>query len=269
MHRYVFASPLVKGKRVLDAACGEGYGSALLAGSADFVNGVDIDSATIEYARGRYQADNLSFKRADCRDLPFEDGHFDCVVSFETIEHLEDQSGVMREFRRVLKPEGMLIISSHDKAVYSDAHEFDNEYHVKELYHDEFRELLAEQFPATLLFRQQLLFHSVIWSTEKTGRTAIDQLRQGEVARMDRSDHDGLYLLALCAADTSCLPAMDEALWLFDDAEASVYQHYQHEIRKNMSAGKYIAERDQEILDLKAALAEKSVPWWRRLFRSK
>jgi hypothetical protein len=175
----------------------------------------------------------------------------------------------MREFRRVLKPDGMMIMSSPDKAVYSDSHDFDNEFHVKELYQDEFRELLAGQFPATLLFRQQLLFHSVIWSTDQTGGSAIDQSRQGEVVRMNRPGHDGLYLLAICAADISCLPAMEEALWLFDDAEASVYQHYQHEIRKNMSAGKYIAERDKEILELKAALAGTSVPWWQRLLRIK
>src|SRR5262245_31216724 len=88
-HRYHFAASLVAGREVLDVACGEGYGSALLARSAAQVTGADIAPAAISHARGRYAGQpNLAFCEADCAALPFADGSFDVVVSFETIEHI-------------------------------------------------------------------------------------------------------------------------------------------------------------------------------------
>ncbi len=81
-HRYAWAAPLVSGLEVLDAACGEGYGSALLAGSARRVDGVDVDAGTIEHAGARYRRDNLTYHAADVLALPFADDSFDCVVSY-------------------------------------------------------------------------------------------------------------------------------------------------------------------------------------------
>ena len=89
-HRYAFAGGLVRGRKVLDAACGEGYGSAMLARSAASVTGVDISEASIEHARRRYRAPHLEFRSADCLNLPFDDDSFDSIVSFETLEHLAD-----------------------------------------------------------------------------------------------------------------------------------------------------------------------------------
>ena len=73
LHRYAFARELVAGKRVLDAACGEGYGAALLAGSAVAVTAVDRSAQAIGHARSRYGASNLDFREADCLELPFDD----------------------------------------------------------------------------------------------------------------------------------------------------------------------------------------------------
>jgi len=117
IHRYAFAGELVRGKRVLDAACGEGYGAAQLARTAQSVMAVDISDETISHAQRRYRAENLEFRVADCCKLPFHDDEFECIVSFETLEHLEDQAGLLKEFRRVLAPDGFLLISSPDKAV--------------------------------------------------------------------------------------------------------------------------------------------------------
>ena len=144
-HRYAFARELVAGRRVLDAACGEGYGSVLLAASvvvlcvalneasAATVTGVDRSEDSITHACSRYQATNLDFQVADCLDLPYADDHFDCVVSFETLEHLADHDRLMREFRRVLQPDGFLLLSSPDKAVYSEQQQNRNEFHIREL----------------------------------------------------------------------------------------------------------------------------------------
>ena len=89
-HRYVVARRFCEAKTVLDVACGEGYGSAMLARSAASVTGVDISEASIEHARRRYRAPHLEFRSADCLNLPFDYDSFDSIVSFETLEHLAD-----------------------------------------------------------------------------------------------------------------------------------------------------------------------------------
>ena len=272
MHRYVFAGDLVRGKSVLDAACGEGYGAAYLARTAHSVTAVDISEDAIVHARSRYRSGNLDYQVADCCRLPFEDDQFDCIVSFETLEHLGDQSGLLKEFRRVLQPGGFLLISSPDKAVYTDNYGNENEFHVRELYRDELDELLAEQFPVRKLLGQKLLFHSAIWSLNSGSGIRVHQSNDEGVSVRTDPGHDAMYFIAICAAEESGLPSLDAGLWLFDDAQESVYEHYHHEIRKNMAAGKLLADRDRELERLKSRLEEQAVksaltiPWWRRLF---
>ena len=123
IHRYAFAGELVRGKRVLDAACGEGYGAAQLVCTAQSVKAVDISDEAISHAQRRYRAENLEFRVADCCKLPFPDDEFECIVSFETLEHLEDQAGLLKEFRRVLAPDGFLLANfnleiTHKRCVF-------------------------------------------------------------------------------------------------------------------------------------------------------
>ena len=267
-HRYVFAREMVRGKRVLDAACGEGYGSALLASAASSVEGVDISEQAVAHACNRYPAQNLEFRVSDCLDLPYADGEFDCIVSFETLEHLEDQAGLLKEFRRVLKPGGFLMLSSPDKAVYTDRQQNRNEYHVRELYRDELEALLGQHFPAYRLWGQKLMFQSAVWSLEGQEGVQLNLEKDGQVSSISGPAHDPVYFIAICAAEAACLPEVPYGLSLFDDAAESVYQHYHQEIRRVISAGTLLAERDREIAELKSTLAESQSrsPWWRRFF---
>lgn len=268
VHRYVFARELLGGRRVLDAACGEGYGSALLAQNATHVTGVDVSGEAVEHASQRYHAPNLEYRQADCLALPFTDGEFDCVVSFETLEHLENHEGLLAEFRRVLRPNGFLLISTPDKAIYTDQQGNQNEFHVAELYRDEFESLLGRHFPVHRLWGQKLLFQSSIWSLQAAPGVILHQEGTAGVSSAPGPEHDAVYLLALCAKDEAFLPDLEYGLSLFDDAEQSVYEHYYHEIQKNMTAGGLLQEKDREIAELKAALAEPApgqTSWWRRL----
>lgn len=259
-HRYALASELVKGRRVLDAACGEGYGSALLASGATTVDGVDLSSQAIEHARKRYVADNLRFLTASVTRIPVRDNSFDAIVSFETLEHLSQQSQMLTEFSRVLDSRGFLMISSPDRATYSDASGYTNEYHVKELYRDELMTLLKAHFPAVRLMGQAMAFQSLLWpvddeSPKGDAHQALvhhgDQLEAGPLPKLVP-----LYFVAVCAARSEYLPDMP-LVSSFMDQEQSVYAHYQHEIRKNMAAGQLLADRDEEIRRLKAALAQR------------
>lgn len=156
LQRYQAAASLVQGKTVLDAACGEGYGSFILAGSAASVVGIDIAEQAVTYAAQKYQRDNLRYQCASIEALPVADHSVDVVVSFETIEHVNDelQRIFLREIKRVLIPGGLLIMSSPDKYVYSELKKFNNVYHVHEMYTDEFKELLGSYFLHAAFFRQ-------------------------------------------------------------------------------------------------------------------
>jgi SAM-dependent methyltransferase len=268
-HRYAFALQFVQGKTVLDAACGEGYGSALLATAAAAVTGVDLSADAIRHASDRYQAANLDFQCANCLALPFAADSFDRVVSFETLEHLADHDALLREFRRVLRPGGFLLLSSPDKAVYSERMQNRNEFHVRELYRDELETLLRKHFPAFRLWGQKLLFQSAIWSLDGAPGVGLLQESDGSVRPSATPGHDPVYFIALCAADQDSLPPTEDGLSLFDDAGESVYQHYYHEIRKNMAAGELLAGKERELEELRAELAAGPAaarpPWWRRL----
>ena len=165
-HRYAFARRFAQGKRVLDAACGEGYGSALLASVAQSVVGVDIDADAIVHARDRYgEGDRVRFVNGSCSALPLPDASVDAVVSFETIEHLDaaDQPKMLAEFARVLVPDGVLIVSSPNKRLYSDARAYVNEFHRHELYRDGLAALLAPSFPTQAWYHQRVAPWSTIW----------------------------------------------------------------------------------------------------------
>jgi len=258
LHRYAFARALCAGWHVLDAACGEGYGSAVLADTAASVLGVDIADEAVQHAQKRYAGRaNLRFQQGDATRLDhLPDASFDVVVSFETLEHLTAQEALLAGFARVLREDGLLLISSPDKATYSDASGFRNEFHVRELYREELLDLLRPRFPYVRLYGQKLLFQSALWAMETAegGASAATSLADGRVEAGLR--YAPLSLVAVCSRRP--LPADLPALDLFGDKDESVYAHYNHEIRKNMAAGGRIAELEAEVAALRQALAAQS-----------
>jgi len=154
MARYHFALRLARAKRVLDAGCGAGYGSAELADVAESVTAIDIAPAAVEYARAHYALPNLAFEQASCTQLPYADGAFDLVVGFEVIEHLENWRDFLQEVRRVLAPAGQLIVSTPNRLYYTESRgtEGANPFHVHEFDFDEFTRELKQFFPYVSMF---------------------------------------------------------------------------------------------------------------------
>jgi SAM-dependent methyltransferase len=253
-HRYAFARALARGRRVLDAACGEGFGSALLAATATSVCGVDIAPAAVAHARARYGGlKGLAFREGDCTrldDLP--DASFDLIVSFETLEHVQEQERMLDGFARLLAPDGVLLISTPDKHLYTDVTGVSNEYHVRELYRPEFEALIDARFPQRRLFGQKLMFASAIWDGGSGPWSAA--ILDAEGGLRPTLEYAPLYYVAACARQRDVLDALP-SLSLFGDATQSIYAHYEDEIRKGIRAGHRILELEAQLARLEARCA--------------
>lgn len=251
-HRYAFARALVAGKRVADVACGEGYGAHLLAQSAQAVTGLDLSADSIAHAQRRYAAQtNLSFEQGDACALSWADASFDVLTSFETLEHLEDQEALMAGFARVLGERGVLMVSSPDKRNYSDLRDYHNEFHVRELYRDEFETLLKKHFKCVRVYAQKLLFQSALWiddaqnlSTSVRGARWHTVQPTGEIS--DGPGYGPMYYIAVCTQSEADMPELPE-VDLFGDLDESVYRHYEQEIRKNMQAGGLLQQASADL----------------------
>lgn len=208
LHRYFFARSLCRGLDVLDVASGEGYGAALLAQVARSVVGVEVAEDTVEHARAAYDAPGLTFLHGDARRIPCPDHSFDAVVSFETLEHFYEHDEFMAEVRRVLRPDGLLIVSSPERDVYSPAGYPPNPYHVHELTHAEFGTLLRANFGHVSMYAQRPLLGSALVAEEvPAGAAPLLTFEKRDAGRFEASVGlpRPIYLVAV-ASDQPFVP---------------------------------------------------------------
>lgn len=157
--RYIFASQFVKGKSVIDLATGSGYGACILSTQgARKVTGVDNSKDAIAYAIKTYKASGLKYVFSEASSLPFDKGAFDVCVSFETIEHLKNQEKFIKEIKRVLKKDGLLVLSTPNKKIYPKG----NIFHTKEFTSSGLSKLLRPHFKYLRLLFQNNVFGSYI-----------------------------------------------------------------------------------------------------------
>ena len=255
-HRYAVVRDVVKGKAVLDVACGEGYGSVLMADVAHTVVGVDISDEAVHHASSLYDKQNLKFVQASVINLEFPDDSFDVVVSFETIEHLAEQVEMLSEIRRVLRPNGVLIISSPNRPIYSEESGEHNEFHVKELDFQEFDTLLRSLFPKVEYFGQRLLMSSVIQQLNGAPSTSSVWSDDGGKLHANAGDlKDPVYFLALCGSASAKLPHLGmSALY---PGSIDLVKHYVGFAKWAKSLEKIVAERDTQLAERDTQLAER------------
>lgn len=134
---YEFAKPLIQGKKVLDVGCGLAYGTALMAGSASTITGIDYDAVTVEANKKSYgKIVNLDFKQAVIPPLPFEDNSFDIITAFQFIEHIKPRKEFIKECLRVLRPGGSFLVTTPNVKMSLAR----NPFHVHEYTFDEMRD---------------------------------------------------------------------------------------------------------------------------------
>lgn len=222
--RYLFASRLAKRKRVLDIACGLGYGSAELAKSARTVCAIDIATQAVVEASRRYQSPNLSFMAASATRLPFPDASFDLIVAFEVIEHLEEWPALLSEARRLIAPGGQVIISTPNQSFYAQTRKTagPNPFHVHEFQYAEFREALRTHFSSVTLYLQN---HAAVISIQPDHAHHGLELAVEEPAPNPETSH---FFLAVCAMS----PQTGSPLYVYLPAAANVLKEREDHIAK-------------------------------------
>lgn len=259
-HRYAVAVEIVQDRAVLDVACGEGYGSSLLANYARSVVGVDVSAESVRHAQATYSnQQNLSFVQAGATSLPMTPDSFDVVVSFETIEHLLEQAEMLAEIRRVLRPDGCLIISSPNRPVYSADRETPNEFHVAELDFEELHDLLSSQFGAVKYYGQQIEMGSVVRPRSedrdyfKAWHDNGSQLGGG----CGRASAASKYFLAVCGSADSGLPCLSASVLYPDDLDLA--ETYRGFARWAQSVDKLYADSRSAYAEITEKMDEQAV----------
>jgi SAM-dependent methyltransferase/chromosome segregation ATPase len=192
--RYLYAASLATGKRVLDAGCGTGYGTACLGRGAALAVGFDVSEDAIAFAKSHY-GKRARFRTGSAEQFSEEDGSFDVVTAFEVIEHLENWPNLIKEANRVLTGDGVFLVSTPNKTYYAETRggSGPNPYHVHEFDYDDFLAALTAVFPHVAILGQNRTESFTFRAEEAPGSSWVDF---GEVTEPVARAH---FYLAVCS----------------------------------------------------------------------
>lgn len=247
MTRYFFASQFVKNKVVLDIACGSGYGSDyLLQAGAEKVIGIDISEETINYCKEKYFESKIDFLVGDVEKIPLDNSSVDVVISFETIEHVDEKTQIifLQEVKRILKKDGVFVVSTPNSLVYPKG----NKFHLKELNYEEFSNLLNSKFKKVEILYQDNVESSYVYSQENLEKRNCND---GVSKKTDLVQaKDSMYLIAVC--QDKSIENMKGYTGLSNIKPYIQYTNLINNIQqKDQTIANYISEistKDQEIL---------------------
>jgi len=223
--RYALAVRFAHGRRVLDMGCGTGYGTADLALVASFALGVDLSAEAIDY--GVLHFPSARFLQCSANSVPFPPASFDLVTAFEVIEHLQDWRPLLAEARRVLEPNGMLIVSTPNQRYYAEtrAQSGPNPFHEHEFEFGEFRTSLSEFFPhVQILFQDRVEAFAFYDGTSEANRT---HGAQADLARPSGDPEAANFFIGFC----SCAPLPQLPAFLYAPRAANLLREREEHIR--------------------------------------
>jgi len=262
LHRYAFASKFTFDKKVLDLACGEGYGVNILARNAKSVTGIDYDEKTINHAKKTYKQKNIEFLKGSITDVPIKDSKlFDVIVCFEAIEHVDEQEKVLQEVKRLLKEDGIFLISTPNKIVYDSEQIEPNPFHKKELTMDEFQNLLKPYFTNVKVYGQKALNTSNIWPLNTSSEEKFEEIiiKKSKEQFEFIKNKEAKYFIAISTDKINKIKI--NTSFLFDPESSKTYtSRLENEIKlKNdeiSKASKHLSKIEKDISRSKSQLEE-------------
>jgi len=257
--RYRAAAELVKGKHVLDIAAGSGYGSAVLAETAKKVVGVDVDKDAIKYANKNYKTSNVEFILGDGVSIPLPDKSLDVVVSFETIEHIEDYRKFMSEVKRVLKPDGLLVLSTPNDVEFPES----NHFHIHEFEQKELEKLVAGYFKHRKSYYQGTWLYNALFDASKMNeewQASVTTMQTAPIG-LDRC----IYFYMICS-NRNITESLEPLAAISEHYSERKLQEYEQSVRKHIEdqgeimehQKRAIASKDNELEQAHAKLEEAS-----------
>ena len=274
--RYRFARLLVEEKVVLDVGSGVGYGSKILAEKASSVLAVDVSEEAIRYTGEKYAAKNIEMVVGDGQELPLASDSVDVVVSFELIEHLQGQQAHLAEVSRVLKPDGLTVISTPNRIFYSQESNQANPFHTHEFDFREFLDVLKSVFSSVEIYFQNHIAGLIV------GNPSLYR----EVATFLQEDVDDLqatsnFFVAVCAHGRQYQPApgnfcllpgsgnllrerqlniqrLEEGVARLDRALTRLQGEYEQRSSWALQLNRQVKSRDRSLMQLRAEFEDRS-----------
>jgi SAM-dependent methyltransferase len=230
----MFAARLARRKRVLDIACGIGYGAAEMAAAAATVTAIDVAFDAVRRSASEYRRANLRFVCASATGLPFPDHSFDLVTAFEVIEHLADWEKLLAEAERLLAPGGQFIVSTPNKSYYGDARgqAGANPFHVHEFEFAEFGDALRARFRHVAMFVQN---HAAAVAFQPLQGAGGAEVRLESTGVKPEESH---FFVAVCAQS----PQTGGPAYLYLPTTANVLRDREQHIRR---LEKELAQKEQ------------------------
>jgi len=258
MARYIFAADFVKDKTVLDAGCGSGYGTDFLASQgAKYALGIDISPEAIAYAQAHYQRDNLEYRVMDVTEPDLNDGSFDVIVAFELIEHLQNQERFLAEMARVLKNDGLFIISTPNREVYRLGLE-PNPFHTKEFNFEEFYQILSRYFYNVKVLAQDYLAGIAIAPVFRD-RQQVEEVIVDHSLIKSKPFH--LYFIALCSQATLGSLAHAHKIVHFsykhEEYLGKLQAEFEDKLTWALRLNKEVQEKDKHLTELREELVRR------------
>ncbi len=238
--RYLFVRQFVSGREVLDLGCGSGYGSSLIAGDASRVVGLDVSPEAVQYSRENFSAPNLYYLVSDAAQTGLASSRFDVVVCFEVIEHLARQENLVEEACRLLKPDGMLVVSTPNRVFYTEERQLVNPYHTREFDFQEFRSFLGSYFPQVEVFYQNHISSIFVGGARLPLKVVSKFATQDEEMQATSN-----FFVAVCSKEASGPLSSGSLVYL--SSTGNLLREKEQRIEKLESQ---VKERDRKVLKL-------------------
>ncbi len=274
--RYRFAQLLVEDKVVLDVGSGVGYGSRILAEKAGAVLAVDVSEEAVRYAGERYAGENIELVVGDCHQLPLASDSVDVVVSFELIEHLQGQQAHLLEVDRVLKPDGLTVISTPNRVFYSQESNQVNPFHIHEFDFQEFLDFLKSVFSSVQIFFQNHVAGLIVGNPSLYRE--VTTCLQAEAGDPEATSN---YFVAVCTRDREKQPALgnfcllpgtgnllrdrqqniqrlEEEVAKLDRALTQLQREYEERTSWALQLNRQIKSRDRSLMRLRAEFEDRT-----------